>query len=83
LIALSVTMPQHLRECETMVRSVKEQYPEVKIAVGGRAFETTSQIWKKWSVDFYSNTAAELIDWSRQIFQLSQTTITENQSDQR
>ena len=83
LIALSVTMPQHLQECESMVRAIKNQHPEVKIAVGGRAFITTSQIWKKWPIDFYSDTAAELIGWSHQEFRISKIEITDNQSDQR
>ena len=68
LVALSVTMPQHLRECESMAKSVKSMYPEVKIAVGGRAFEMTSRIWEKWHIDCYAATAGELLDWSRQTF---------------
>lgn len=83
LIALSVTMPQHLQECESMVRAVKKQYPAVKIAVGGRAFEMTSQIWEKWPADFYSDSAAELIDWSHRVFQINKSTKADNQSGQR
>ncbi|MDW7655979.1 MAG: hypothetical protein SCM11_02265 [Bacillota bacterium] len=66
-----------------MVRAVKNQHPKVKIAVGGRAFKTTTQIWKKWPVDFYSDTAAELIEWSHQVFQINTVTVADNQSDQR
>ena len=71
LIALSVTMPQHLLECESTVRAVRSLYPEVKIAVGGHAFKMTNRIWEKWPIDFYSDTAAELIGWSHREFHVS------------
>lgn len=69
LVALSVTMPQHLRECESMAMSVKRMYPTCKVAVGGRAFDMTSRIWEKWPIDLYAATAGELLDWSRETFQ--------------
>jgi methanogenic corrinoid protein MtbC1 len=81
MIALSVTMPQHLRECESMARAVKDQYPDVKIAVGGRAFEMTTRIWEKWPIDFYSDTAAELIEWSHRTFQIKQAPLADQRSD--
>ena len=68
LIALSVTMPQHLIECESMVRIVKKQFPEVKISVGGRAFNMTNRIWEKWPIDLHADSVAELIDWSHRTF---------------
>lgn len=70
LIALSVTMPQHLQECESMIKTVKSRYPEVKITVGGRAFEMTSRIWEKWPIDQYADTAGKLIEWSHLAFQM-------------
>ncbi len=82
LIALSVTMPQHLIECESLVRAVKTQFPGVKIAVGGRAFKMTSRIWEKWPVDYYADTAAELIEWSQQTFRTNKETAPDNSSDQ-
>ena len=81
LIALSVTMPQHLQECESMVRAVKKQYPEIQVAVGGRAFILTTRIWEKWPVDFYAETAAELIEWSRRTFPAKSENSTDKQSD--
>lgn len=68
LVALSVTMPQHLLECERMVKAIREGFPDVKIAVGGRAFEMTNRIWEQWPVDIYTASAAELISWSQEIF---------------
>lgn len=70
LVALSVTMPQHLQECERMVKGIKDAYPDVKVAVGGRAFEMTNRVWEKWPVDCHAGTAAELIAWSHQTFQI-------------
>lgn len=61
LVTLSVSMPQHLMECERVVRAIRNQFPEIKIAVGGKAFESTDDIWKKWPVDIYSKDARELL----------------------
>lgn len=61
LVTLSVSMPQHLIDCEKAVREIKKEFPDIKIAVGGKAFESTSDIWKKWPVDIYSKDARELL----------------------
>ena len=61
LVTLSVSMPQHLIDCEKAVREIKKEFPDVKIAVGGKAFESTDDIWKKWPVDIYSKDARELL----------------------
>ncbi|MDI6452324.1 cobalamin B12-binding domain-containing protein [Peloplasma aerotolerans] len=68
LIALSVTMPQHLIECKDIVVAIKKDYPKLKIAVGGRAFQMTNQVWKKWAVDISTNDANSLIKWADQTF---------------
>ena len=61
LVTLSVSMPQHLMDCEKAIREIKEKYPDIKVAVGGKAFESTNDIWKKWPVDIYSKDARELL----------------------
>ena len=61
LVTLSVSMPQHLMDCETAVREIKKDFPDIKVAVGGEAFKSTSEIWKKWPVDIYSKDARELL----------------------
>lgn len=61
LVTLSVSMPQHLMDCEKAVREIKQEFPNIKIAVGGKAFESTNDIWKKWPVDIYSKDARELL----------------------
>lgn len=61
LVALSVTMPQHLIACQNLVEAIKREFPEIKIAVGGKAFESTDSIWKKWPVDFYTTDARQLL----------------------
>ncbi len=68
LVAISVTMPVYLVDCEEMVLSIKDQFPGMKIAVGGQAFRYTDEIWKKWGVDFYSETAFELVKWAEDVF---------------
>ena len=61
LVTLSVSMPQHLMDCEHAVNAIKKEFPKVKIAVGGKAFESTNEIWKKWPVDIFSWDARELL----------------------
>lgn len=67
LVTLSVSMPQHLMDCETAVRTIRKEFPEVKIAVGGKAFESTEEIWKKWPVDIYSENARDLLAKANEI----------------
>lgn len=67
LVNLSVSMPQHLMDCETAVRTIKKEFPDIKIAVGGKAFESTEDIWKKWPVDIYSKDARELLARANEI----------------
>ena len=62
LVAFSVTMPQHLMDCKSLVETVRKEFPTVKIAVGGRAFQSTKGIWKKWPVDFYGENAVQLLE---------------------
>lgn len=66
LIALSVTMPQHLPLCFEMVAAIREKHGPIKIAVGGRAFQTTDQLWKKWPVDICTENATQLVQWANQ-----------------
>lgn len=62
LLTLSVSMPQHLMDCHEVIEKVKKEYPNVKIAVGGKAFESTDEIWKKWPIDIYTKDARELLE---------------------
>ncbi|MDO4546202.1 MAG: cobalamin-dependent protein [Bacillota bacterium] len=64
LVCLSATMPQTLVDCQTIIPEIKNNDPKVKIAVGGRAFEVTDEIWKKWNIDIYTKNAKELLGWS-------------------
>jgi methanogenic corrinoid protein MtbC1 len=64
LIGLSVTMPQHLPLCLEIVRAIREKNIDVKIAVGGRAFQMTNRIWEKWDVDAYAENASQMIEWA-------------------
>jgi MerR family transcriptional regulator, light-induced transcriptional regulator len=64
VVALSVTMAPYLSACEKMVESIREKFPHVKIAVGGQAFISTEELWKKWGVDFYSTSAEDLFHWA-------------------
>ena len=61
LIALSVTMPQHLMTCQELVEVIRSEFPDAKIAVGGNAFQGTHGIWKKWPIDIYTEDGRELL----------------------
>lgn len=63
LVALSVTMPQHLPLCGEEIVRLRELYPHIRIAVGGNAFSGTD-IWKDWDIDVYTEDARELIKWA-------------------
>lgn len=68
LLALSVTMPQHLMTCEEMIQAVRKEFPQIRIAVGGGAFKSTREIWRKWPVDFYTEDARELLKLANAAF---------------
>ena len=64
LIALSVTMPQHLMACRDLVERLRKEFPDTCIAVGGGAFRSTHEIWKQWPVDIYTEDARDLVKWA-------------------
>ena len=68
LIALSVTMPQHLLACRDLAQTIKREFPMVRIAVGGKAFQSTHDIWRQWPVDLYSADARDLLQQADALF---------------
>ena len=66
LVALSVTMPQHLLTCHDLILAIKKEFPNLKIAVGGKAFESTNHIWEKWPIDIYTEDACQLLEKANQ-----------------
>ncbi len=67
LVALSVTMPQFLIDCEAAVHAIRQDFPELTIAVGGGAFADTHDIWKRWPVDLYTADARELLNRANEL----------------
>lgn len=65
LIALSVTMPQHLSICADLVKLIRENHKSIKIAVGGRGFQSSIDLWKKWDVDTSAENALEFVRWAQ------------------
>lgn len=70
LVVLSVTMPQHLKSCLSLVEKIANLDNPPKIAVGGRAFLFTDAVWKKWPVSISTSNAKELLVWAKGEFQL-------------
>lgn len=66
LVALSVTMPQHLLLCKNLVQTIKENFPDVRIAVGGRGFISTTALWQQWGVDISTDNASQLVKWAQE-----------------
>lgn len=64
LVALSVTMPLHLDQCYDVVKAIKTAGLNTKIAVGGRAFQVSNDVWKTWGVDISTDNALQLIGWA-------------------
>lgn len=67
LVALSVTMPQYLGLCHEAVLAIRKTYPEILIAVGGRAFSTSNRIYERWPVDIHTDLATGLITWADKV----------------
>lgn len=67
LIALSVTMPQHLMACRDVVSALRTRHPHAKIAVGGKAFESTHDLWKQWPIDLYAPDARQLLTLANEL----------------
>ena len=74
LVALSVTMPQHLMTCRDLVDAIRAAFPTLKIAVGGKAFQSTHDIWNQWPVDLYTTDALENQVQSVSLWQLKSGT---------
>lgn len=68
LVSLSVTMPHYLIDCREIVDALREEFPSLKIAVGGGAFESTDHLWQKWPIDIYTRKASELTKWAQEQF---------------
>lgn len=64
LVGLSVTMPHYLGLCHEVTVAIRKEFPYLKIAVGGRAFQMTSDVWRKWDVDIYTENASLLLEWA-------------------
>lgn len=70
MIGFSVTMPQHLPLCLDYVKTIRDMFKDVKIAVGGRAFQTTDKLWEKWGVDVYAENAQMFVKWAEKEFDI-------------
>ncbi len=66
LLLLSVTMPNYIEDCKSIIESVREKNKDhqIKIAVGGRAFDSERNLRNEWELDTTASTFEELIDWT-------------------
>lgn len=61
VVALSVTMPQFLIDCQRLVETIRAEFPRIVIGVGGGAFDSTHEIWHRWPVDFHAKDARDAL----------------------
>jgi methanogenic corrinoid protein MtbC1 len=66
LLLLSVTMPNYLEDYKSIIESVREKNKDnqIKIAAGGRAFDSAQNLRNEWKLDTTASTFEELIDWT-------------------
>jgi MerR family transcriptional regulator, light-induced transcriptional regulator len=66
LLVLSVTMPHHLDDCLEITKAARadDELKNLRIAVGGRAFDHISDPAKKWDADIYTKDAVALSKWA-------------------
>ena len=43
------------------VSAIRKKHPDSKIAVGGKAFASTHDLWKQWPIDLYTPDARQLL----------------------
>ena len=60
LCVLSICMPEGLPACCSAVKSIKEKFPQMVVAVGGRVFEQVDEPLKKTGADIFSKNFEEL-----------------------
>lgn len=58
--ALSISMPEGLTSCCSAIKQIKEKFPKMVVAVGGRAFEHVENPLLKTGADIFSNNFNEL-----------------------
>jgi len=77
LLALSVTMPHHLKICSTVIKDIRNNpnTKDVKIAVGGRAVSLTQNIESVWDVEVATKSAPELLNWATREFNIGETEV--------
>ncbi len=70
LLALSATLPPHLKTVEDLIRRVRENEKtcNIKIIVGGYAFSTSNTTAEKVGADFYAKDAIEAIELANKFF---------------
>ncbi|MGM0445598.1 MAG: cobalamin B12-binding domain-containing protein [Bacillota bacterium] len=63
LLGISVTLPIHLKKLDKLVEAIRKdkELKNLKIVVGGYAFNHNTDIWKKFKVDAYSCNAKDAV----------------------
>lgn len=61
ILALSVTMTFHLSALVDTIKTMKENFPQLPILVGGYPFNITQGLWKKVGADAYAPDAVQAV----------------------
>lgn len=63
LLGISVTLPIHLKKLDKLINDIRKdkKLRNLKILVGGYAFNNNMDLWEKFSVDAYSHNAKDAV----------------------
>jgi len=63
ILAISVTLPNQLEECKSLISAVREsdKFSKLKIMVGGRLFMQNSELWQIIGADAFASSAKEAV----------------------
>mgnify|MGYP002517084263 CR=1 FL=1 len=57
-----------LLACRDVVLAIRKAFPSAKIAVGGKAFESTNDLWERWPIDLHAFDARDFLQQANALF---------------
>ena len=67
ILAISVTLANKVPACTELISLIKREYPNIKIIVGGRPFNTDKELWKTVGADGYSVDANDAVETAKRL----------------
>ena len=69
IIGISAALQFHVEIVENLIRLLREEFNknEVSVMVGGMAFNTDSDLWKKTGADYYAKNAVDAAEYAKSL----------------